>query len=1162
MGRILCVTILCILTFCASVPVCGSESISFTLSIPSYQLVKDSNGSDRILMEGFNNRAAPGDPSLPAKTIHLIVPPDVDWKSISLKIVSRKSSLLKGSYQIKPGSPYRVQGQTRAYFDRKSHIPIMDGKNQLVYGSDLFYPAEPIDLISQGQLRKWRFVRVVFYPFQYNPVRSELRLTEHIEMALDFERIQGTADAAQLQDNVMDHLACDLFANYYEGRAWYALDETVDKPDAAPPYNYVIITDTDTVFNSSKLHDFVRHKQFRGFNVLVVTENEFESVTGPPPNTRADRIRQWLINNYVSLGIEYVLLIGDPNHYESPYGEGNIPMKLCSPRLWATYGIKEVPTDFYYADLTGDWDYDGDNLYGEYWDDWDVTGGVDLAADVYVGRIPVYHRDFAALDSILQKTMDYENTSDNSWRRSVLLPMSFLAENVDSAPLAEQMITNSFNPLSISTWTIYQQGNGACGEDSLYPSDEELIGGSVVINRWVSGNYGMVCWSGHGSNVGVSVGYDGCHENPSTLINTSQAPLLNDNYPALVFQASCNTGYPEHHDNLAYTLLKNGSVATVAAAREAHGIGGTNFDNSGNSGGFAYEHMIRLALGFPAGAALYLGKTDIIPNVVGGWELVNMFDFNLYGDPRVAHINVMTLEEAVDNETHSFTTGAGPDWIGQSAYYHHNGDAAQSGDAGNDETSYMWTTVTGPGTLSFSWKVSSESGYDFLRVYTDWQTGGVNTPDASISGQVEWEQKSFPIPSGSHTIMWAYEKDGSVSLGQDRGWVDHVAFSCSASPEAPNGIFVPDSDNDGSYKIIWLPAPDADSYRVLRASSPGSQLWYIAYNGSALSHQESGMNNGDYYYRVAAVNPCGTSSFIQSSKVNVCKLSIAAPDSLNAPAEDEDGNYTVSWSEVIDADGYTVEESWSQDFSTCTVVYDGPEVFVDLAGRDERSYYYRVKAYSDCATSDYAYSNAVHVCDNPNPPSLLSCPPTSCGGGFTVSWPGVAGVEGYRLQRSTSHDFSGAVVDVYSGSDSSYTETILDNNTYYYRIRSEKSCGNSTWKTGSSVSVISPPGLPYSLVYPQSDRDGCFLVEWSSVPRATGYTLQRSDNPGFNSPATCCQGDVTQFYQVGLAEGTYYYRVSAYNICGTSPWASQGGIIVAFQESLVNPSVFLLLLGE
>ncbi|MCP4158297.1 MAG: DUF4397 domain-containing protein, partial [bacterium] len=72
--------------------------------------------------------------------------------------------------------------------------------------------------------------------------------------------------------------------------------------------------------------------------------------------------------------------------------------------------------------------------------------------------------------------------------------------------------------------------------------------------------------------------------------------------------------------------------------------------------------------------------------------------------------------------------------------------------------------------ISFYWKVSSESRYDYLEFYID----GVR--QNRMSGTKSWRQRSYTVDSGSHTIKWVYDKDSSVSSGSDCGWVDRLVL--------------------------------------------------------------------------------------------------------------------------------------------------------------------------------------------------------------------------------------------------------------------------------------------------------------------------------------------------------------------------------------------------
>ena len=125
----------------------------------------------------------------------------------------------------------------------------------------------------------------------------------------------------------------------------------------------------------------------------------------------------------------------------------------------------------------------------------------------------------------------------------------------------------------------------------------------------------------------------------------------------------------------------------------------------------------------------------------------------------------------MDKTDITITTGGNANWFGQNNTYYYGGDAAQSGVITHNQNTYMQTTVTGPGTLTFYWKVSSETNFDFMRFYID----GIEQA-GRISGNVDWQQKTYTIRSGTHTLKWAYTKDGSVNRGSDTWWVDKVAI--------------------------------------------------------------------------------------------------------------------------------------------------------------------------------------------------------------------------------------------------------------------------------------------------------------------------------------------------------------------------------------------------
>ena len=132
--------------------------------------------------------------------------------------------------------------------------------------------------------------------------------------------------------------------------------------------------------------------------------------------------------------------------------------------------------------------------------------------------------------------------------------------------------------------------------------------------------------------------------------------------------------------------------------------------------------------------------------------------------------DVLTLGEALDATQLTWTTGGDASWLTQTTNTHDGLDAARSGFIDHGEESWVETTVVGPGTLSFWWKVSSESCCDPLSFFVD---GVFHT---SIAGESGWTQQTFPIATGTHVLRWSYSKDGSVVNGLDAGLVDQVSY--------------------------------------------------------------------------------------------------------------------------------------------------------------------------------------------------------------------------------------------------------------------------------------------------------------------------------------------------------------------------------------------------
>jgi len=112
------------------------------------------------------------------------------------------------------------------------------------------------------------------------------------------------------------------------------------------------------------------------------------------------------------------------------------------------------------------------------------------------------------------------------------------------------------------------------------------------------------------------------------------------------------------------------------------------------------------------------------------------------------------------------------DWQRDTSVYYSAPAALKSGDIGHSDSSVFGTVVhvLEPDSIAFSYKVSSEKKYDFLKFVVD----GIVVD--RWSGEIEWSRFSYMLSTGIHELRWVYEKDINTDEGEDAAWVDNIIF--------------------------------------------------------------------------------------------------------------------------------------------------------------------------------------------------------------------------------------------------------------------------------------------------------------------------------------------------------------------------------------------------
>ena len=378
--------------------------------------------------------------------------------------------------------------------------------------------------------------------------------------------------------------------------------------------------------------------------VKTVILNDTSGFSG---RDEAERIRNMIKHYYDTENIRWVLLCGDAQ-------DNLIPIRYVynpDPSGEVDYN---KPTDFYYSDLTGSWDSDGDGVFGEapiY------SGGIDeidWTPEVYIGRFPA--NNVYELELIVNKTLKYEtNPFVGKWMNRMLLaggisdpspknPSDYEDESRLTQYIWQQytQAVMNFTHLSDYTGKYYP-----LEPSSFSPTEpfEDLTQAKVSQN--MTAGYSTVIMAGHGDNYDV---YSRLLPTSAKIYDVNDARNIgNINMPSLVYIDACETSsYDKNDDNLCELLLNAthaGAIGVIGGLRLTfYYDDDTNLEklNRGNAKLFWKEFFVGKK--FQQGKALYDSKLAYMNSdyfnrgaatMNEEWQRKNVLTYCLLGDPDV-----------------------------------------------------------------------------------------------------------------------------------------------------------------------------------------------------------------------------------------------------------------------------------------------------------------------------------------------------------------------------------------------------------------------------------------------------------------------------------------------------------------------------------------------
>jgi len=289
-----------------------------------------------------------------------------------------------------------------------------------------------------------------------------------------------------------------------------------------------------------------------------------------------------------------------------------------------------------------------------------------------------------------------------------------------------------------------------------------------------------------------------------------------------------------------------------------------------------------------------------------------------------------------------------------------------------------------------------------------------------------------------------------------------------------------------------------------------------------------------------------------------------APPNALSPSGVTYNSFDANWTMPEGATGYYLDVAIDAGFTMFVTGFNNRDVgnesvylITDLL--PNTLYYYRVRAYNLCGTSDNSnvISLATLQVPAPAPPAAIDATNITQTT-FNANWYAADLAAGYYLDVGTDIGFTSFVDGFISKDVADVTISSVTGlspfTDYYFRVRAYNDGGISDYSNTISLTTLQvlPPNAPAAKAA-TGITSKSFIVNWNASATATGYYLDVASDGGFaafvDGYVAKDIGNVTSFEVTGLTSNTtYYYRVRAYNGGGES-----SNSIIISAKTLVEP---------
>ncbi|MCX6134382.1 MAG: YCF48-related protein [Ignavibacteriales bacterium] len=362
----------------------------------------------------------------------------------------------------------------------------------------------------------------------------------------------------------------------------------------------------------------------------------------------------------------------------------------------------------------------------------------------------------------------------------------------------------------------------------------------------------------------------------------------------------------------------------------------------------------------------------------------------------------------------------------------------------NGGVSWLWSEAGTNADLKGLWFLDSLRG---------WAVGTSGAMVYTADGGATWQTRT------SGTTNYLY---GLCFVNDSTGWAvgSSTILKATKSPGVGSStplILAPANQATSvglNPTLSWAAVSNATSYRVqvCRYSWYEGFTWIDSSGILSASFTLASLSTEtQYYWRVAAYDNDGISNWSEVWSFKTKSLTPSAP-LLCGPVNNSTGtpsNVTLYWNRVEDATSYRMQISTLQSFASTFIdqtVSDTSYLANGLSASTE--YFWHVRASVGGMSSAYSTTwKFTTIIVGPPMPSLAAPPNQSVSVPLnsTLRWNRSVGAASYRVQLSSTADFSALLFDKSVADTVCPATGLIANTTYYWRVNATDSTGTCKW---------------------------------------------------------------------------------------------------------------------